>query len=154
AIIAVGMTMVIITGGIDLSVGSLIALSAVAAAWLIKGHGGTGASGLTLAGCCLAAMAFCGVIGGLSGIVITRFNVPPFIATLAVMQVASGLAFIIAKGESIYDIPPSFTWLGRGASLLSIPNAAALMAAIYTFAHFLMTRTVIGRHIYAVGGSA
>lgn len=154
AIIAVGMTMVIITGGIDLSVGSLIALSAVGAAWMIQRGGGTNAGFWTLFGCCLAAVALCGLVGAFSGLVITRFNVPPFIATLAVMQVASGLAFIIAQGQSIYDIPPSFTWLGRGADIFALPNAALLMLIVYVAAHVIMTRTATGRHIYAVGGSA
>jgi ribose transport system permease protein len=154
AIIAVGMTMVIITGGIDLSVGSLIALSAVVTAWLIRRAGGESASAAALLGCSLAAIAMCGAVGGFSGLMITMFRIPPFIATLAMMQVASGLAFIIAQGQSIYDIPASFTRLGRGADLAGIPNAVALMAALYLLAHILMTRTVTGRRIYAVGGNA
>src|SRR5690606_31344103 len=81
------------------------------------------------------------------------FNVPPFIATLGVMLVASGLAYIISSGESIYEIPDSYVWLGRGADFLSIPNAVILMAVIYLLAHILMTRTKLGRYIYAVGGN-
>lgn len=153
AIIAVGMTMVIITGGIDLSVGSLVALSAVAATWLIRKWGGGEASGGTMWLASLAAIAFSGLVGIFSGLMITGFRIPPFIATLAMMQVASGLAFIIAQGHSIYDLPLSFTWLGRGESLFTLPNAVVLMALIYVGAHFLMGNTVIGRRIYAVGGN-
>jgi ribose transport system permease protein len=154
AVIAIGMTMVIITGGIDLSVGSLVALSAVVAAWLIRYAGGENAStgGMTLA--CLGAIAACGAVGAFSGAVITLFRIPPFIATLAMMQVASGLAFLLAEGQSIYQIPEAFTWLGRGADLFGIPNAVLLMAALYAAACVLMSRTVLGRHIYAVGSNA
>jgi ribose transport system permease protein len=154
AIIAVGMTAVIITGGIDLSVGSLIALSAVITVWLIRAWGGSGASTGALLVAPLAAIALCGVVGSFSGLMITSFRIPPFIATLAMMQVASGMAFIITQGQSIYDIPASFTWLGRGTSLATLPNAVVLMALIYAAAHILMTRTMTGRRIYAVGGNA
>lgn len=153
AIIAVGMTMVIITAGIDLSVGSLIALSAVATAWLIQAMGGAGAGWCVMLTASLAAILMCGAVGLFSGFMITQFRIPPFIATLAVMQVASGLAYIISSGESIYDIPDSFVWLGRGADFFSLPNAVVLMLAIYAIAHVLMTRTTLGRYIYAVGGN-
>lgn len=153
AIIAVGMTMVIITAGIDLSVGSLIALSAVVAAWLIRAMGGVAASVPEMILASLLAILICGLVGLFSGLVITQFSVPPFIATLGMMLVASGLAYIIARGESIYDIPDSYVWLGRGADFLSIPNAVVLMVLIYVAAHILMTRTKLGRYIYAVGGN-
>ncbi len=153
AIIAVGMTMVILTAGIDLSVGSLVALSAVVAAWLIGWFGGAGASSFQMVLAALGAIAAAGAIGLFTGFTITAFRIPPFIATLGVMQVASGLAYILSGGESIYDIPDSFVWLGRGADVLSIPNAVVLLVLIYLLAHILMTRTTLGRYIYAVGGN-
>jgi ribose transport system permease protein len=153
AILAVGMTMVIITAGIDLSVGSLIALSAVVAAWIIRAMGGEAASFGVLLFASTAAIFMCGLVGLATGLTITRFKVPPFITTLAVMLVASGFAYILSRGESIYEIPDSYVWLGRGADLLSIPNAVILMAMIYALAHILMTRTTLGRYIYAVGGN-
>ena len=153
AIIAIGMTMVILTGGIDLSVGSLIALSAVVTAWLIRAWGGTSASGVTMVAASLAAIALCGLVGLFSGLMITQFKIPPFIATLAMMQVASGGAFIVARGQSINAIPASFIWLGRSANLASLPNAVVLMLLLYAAAHLFMTRTTGGRHIYAVGGN-
>lgn len=153
AIIAVGMTMVIITAGIDLSVGSLIALSAVVAAWIIREMGGEDATFMVMLMASLAAILMAGLVGFASGITITQFKVPPFIATLAVMLVASGFAYIISRGESIYEIPDAYVWLGRGADLFSIPNAVILMAIIYLLAHILMTRTTLGRYIYAVGGN-
>ena len=155
AILAVGMTMVIVTGGIDLSVGSLIALAAVVTASLIGRMGGeeAGTGAMVLGG--LATMVLCGAIGAFSGVMITRFRVPPFIATLAVMQVASGLAYIISEGRPVYRLPQSFVLLGRGADpVLGIPWAVLLMGVLYAAAHVLMSRTTLGRYIYAVGGNA
>jgi len=155
AILAIGMTMVIITGGIDLSVGSLIALSAVTTALLIRDLAGAeqaGAVGMVL--CCLAGIMMCGALGLFSGFTVAIFAIPPFIVTLAMMLVASGLAYIFAEGQSIYQVPKSFVWLGRGADLFGIPNAVVLMAILYVVAHVLMTRMRLGRYIYAVGGNA
>jgi ribose transport system permease protein len=154
AIIAIGMTMVIITGGIDLSVGSLVAFSAVVAASVIANAGGAQAGALAMIGGSLSAILICGLIGALAGAVITQFNIPPFITTLGWMLVASGLAYIVAGGESIYDLPNSFIWLGRGADFLAIPNAVVLMLVLYAAAYFMMSHTIWGRHIYAVGGNA
>ena len=154
AIMAIGMTLVIITGGIDLSVGSLLALSAVATAWLIGAWGGANASPGAMMAAALIAVLLSTAVGGFSALMITVFRIPPFIATLAMMQVASGLAFIVTKGQSLYDIPASFTWLGRGTGVASLPNSVLMMAGLYVLAHFLMTRSVTGRHIYAVGGNA
>ncbi|MEX1048513.1 MAG: hypothetical protein WED15_03230 [Akkermansiaceae bacterium] len=154
AIIAIGMTMVIITGGIDLSVGSLLALSAVLVSRFIRDFaGGVGATfgGMLLA--CLAAIILCGIIGAFSGAMITRFSIPPFIVTLAMMLVASGLAYILAEGQSIYQIPDSFVWLGRGSDLFNLPNAVVLMLILYVLAQVLMSRMRLGRHLYAVGGN-
>jgi ribose transport system permease protein len=154
AIIAIGMTMVIITGGIDLSVGSLLALSAVVAARLIRDFsGGVEASIGGMVFACIAAIMLCGIIGAFSGAMITRFSIPPFIVTLAMMLVGSGLAYILAGGQSIYQIPDSFVWLGRGADLFGLPNAVVLMLVLYGLAHVLMSRMKLGRHLYAVGGN-
>jgi ribose transport system permease protein len=154
AIIAIGMTMVIITGGIDLSVGSLIALSAVLAARFIRDYAGAEQAsvlGMTLAA--IAAILICGLIGAFSGGMITVFGIPPFIVTLAMMLVGSGLAYLLAAGQSIYQLPESFVWLGRGEGLWQIPNAVWLMLVLYVAAHVLMSRMRLGRHLYAVGGN-
>jgi ribose transport system permease protein len=154
AIIAIGMTMVIITAGIDLSVGSLIAFSAVLAAGFIRDYaGGLSATPLGMTLACIAAIAVCGIVGAFSGAMITRFGIPPFIVTLAMMLVGSGLAYILAKGQSIYQIPDSFVWLGRGADLFGLPNAVVLMVILYAIAHVVMTRMKLGRYLYAVGGN-
>ncbi len=154
AIVAIGMTIVIITGGIDLSVGSLIALSAVVAAKLIRdAAGGLSASPMSMAACCAAAIVVCGFVGAFTAAMITRFDVPPFIVTLAMMLVGSGLAYRISKEQSIYEIPDSFVWLGRGADLFGLPNAVVLMLVLYAAAHVLMSRMRLGRYLYAVGGN-
>ncbi|RMG39288.1 MAG: ABC transporter permease [Planctomycetota bacterium] len=154
AIVAVGMTVVIITGGIDLSVGSLIALSAVASTLLIRDVGGAAAADpLSMTLCCAAGILLSGAIGAFSGAMVTLFGVPPFIVTLGMMLFASGLAFILSRGESVYQVPDSFVWLGRGADLAGIPNAVVLMLLLYVVAHVLMSRTAWGRYVYAVGGN-
>ncbi len=155
AIIAIGMTLVIITGGIDLSVGSLIALSAVVTARLIRDVAGAEAAsttGMVLAS--LGGILVCALCGLFSGSMVTMFAIPPFIVTLAMMLATSGLAYILADGQSINQVPDRFIWLGRGADLLWFPNAVLLMLLLYALAHVMMTRMVIGRYIYAVGGNA
>jgi ribose transport system permease protein len=155
AILAIGMTMVIITAGIDLSVGSLIALSAVVTAWIVGRLGGVEASVAGMLAGGIGAMLLCGILGAFSGLMITRRKVPPFIATLGMMQVASGIAYIISRGKPVYQLPDSFVALGRGADpLLGMPWAVILMIVLYVAAHLLMSRTVLGRYIYAVGGNA
>lgn len=153
AIVAAGMTMVIITGGIDLSVGSLIALSTVVTAWLVRRNGGVDASTATLMAASLGGIAICASFGSFSGLMITRFELPPFIATLAIMLVARGFAYILSEGRPIYEFPERFTWLGRGSIGPGIPAAVALMLVIYALAWVLMSKTRLGRHIYAVGGN-
>jgi ribose transport system permease protein len=155
AIMAIGMTMVIITGGIDLSVGSLTALSSVVATRLVRDHlGGVDAAGGGLVAAGVAAIATCALVGWGTGAVITLFHVPPFIVTLATMLVAGGLASILAAGESIHQVPESFVRLGRGADVAGLPNAMLLTVVLYAVAHVLLSRTRLGRHLYAVGGNA
>jgi len=80
-------------------------------------------------------------------------RVPPFIVTLAMMLVASGAAYLLTHGQSVYQVPDSFVWLGRGTNWFGLPNAVLLMALLYIVAHLVMSRTVLGRWIYAVGGN-
>jgi len=154
AIVAIGMTLVIITSGIDLSVGSVIALSAVMTAHFIRDFaGGESASTLGMTAACLSAIALCGFIGAFSAWMINRFDVPPFIVTLSMMLMVSGGAYIDSRGVSIAGLPSSFVWLGRGADLFGLPNAVVLMVVLYVLAHILMSRTTLGRYLYAVGGN-
>ena len=155
AIIAIGMTMVIITTGIDLSVGSLIAFSGVIVACSARELGVNPDSGiLLLIGCVLLGIAGCGLLGAFSGVMVTAFGIHPFIVTLSIMSIARGMSFIIADGPSDVVIETeSYRFLGGESSLMGIPNSVILMMLLYVLAHLLMTRTVLGRHIYAVGGN-
>ena len=154
AIMAIGMTLVIVTAGIDLSVGSLLALSAVIATRLIRDYAGAeDASATAMVVCCAVAIACCGSVGALTGTLVTWGSLPPFIVTLGMMLVARGLAFKIADGQSIFEVPESFVGLGRGTLLGRIPNAVYVMLALYVVAHLVMTRTTLGRYVYAVGGN-
>ncbi|MEC7861926.1 MAG: ABC transporter permease, partial [Verrucomicrobiota bacterium] len=154
AILAIGMTMVIITAGIDLSVGSMIALSAVVAASIIEKMGGAAeASTSAFLIASLAGVLVCTLSGAFTGIMVSQFSIPPFIATLAMMQVLRGIAFKIANNETISDVPATFQWLGNGLSY-GIPNCVILMIILYTLAHIMMTKTQLGRYIYAIGANA
>ena len=153
AIIAIGMTLVIITAGIDLSVGSLIAFSGVIAALTIQALGGTAPSTSHLWIGSLAAILLCAGIGMTTGGLVTAFRIPPFIVTLGVMFIAKGLAFILSDSEPITVENDGFAWLGRGSDLLGLPNSVTLMIILFVAAHVLMSRTSIGRYVYAVGGN-
>ena len=153
AIIAIGMTMVIITAGIDLSVGSLVALASVCAALVIRENGGKDASvGVMIAGC-MCGTVVCGLGGLFNGIMVTKFRVPPFIITLSVMMMARGLARRLSNELSIQALPDSFAWLGAG-TIGGIPNPVILMLVLYAIAHVAMSNTVFGRYVYSVGGNA
>ena len=153
AIIAIGMTLVIVTAGIDLSVGSLIALAAVTSMMLIRDV--AGAEDATITGmilCGLAGVGACGLMGLISGFFVAAFRLPAFIVTLAMMLMARGLAMMLTRAESINEVPDAFGWLGAGRTV-GIPNSVILMFALYGAAHFVMSRTKLGRHIYAIGGN-
>jgi len=152
AIIAIGMTMVIVTAGIDLSVGSLIALSGVIGTLIMKQLGGLSAPAWTVAVGFLAGTLACGALGAFAGVLVARFRVAPFITTLALMMVARGLAFLITGGFSIYQVPKALPWLGQGRTL-GVPHTVILLVGLYAVAHVFMSRTRLGRYIYAVGGN-
>jgi ribose/xylose/arabinose/galactoside ABC-type transport system permease subunit len=144
-ILAVGMTAVILTGGIDLSVGSVAALAGVVAA-IIASSGGS---------VFLAALAALGVglaVGLFNGLVIAQFRVPPFVTTLAMLTICRGLAFIVTGGRSIGNLPSSFGFLGR-ERLLGVPVPVLLMLVVFACGWFVLKRMTLGRYIYAVGGN-
>ena len=154
AIIAIGMTMVIITGGIDLSVGSLVALASVGTAIMIRDAGGGAHAGLSMViGAAIAGIGICTLAGAFNGYMVTTFQLPPFIVTLSMMMMASGLSYRLSSGRSIPELPTSFFWLGRG-EVAGIPNPILLMLLLYIIAHIAMSRTVFGRYVYAIGGNA
>lgn len=153
AIIAIGMTMVIITGGIDLSVGSLVALSAVTAALFLRNYaGGRDATSVMVIVAISLALLNSAMAGLVTGRLITRYQLPPFIATLGMMMIASGLAFRLSKGSSIPELPASFFVLGR-STIYGIPCPVLIMVFAYIIADLIMSRTVFGRYVYAIGGN-
>lgn len=153
AIMAIGMTMVIISGGIDLSVGSLAAFSAVLSCFLIdKFGGGMEASASSLILFSMLSILACGAVGFFSGYMVTKNHIPPFIMTLAMMLIARGFASILSNGETI-QVNESYTWLGTGASFFGIPNTVVLMIILYVLAYIVMNKMRFGRHLYAVGGN-
>ncbi len=153
AIIAIGMTMVIITAGIDLSVGSLIAFSGVITALTIQSLGGDAPTTGHLWLGALAGILVCSLAGFFTGGLVTLFRIPAFIATLGIMFIAKGLAFIFSDSAPIPVTNEAFGWLGRGRDFFGLPNSVTLMLILFAMAHVLMTRTSIGRYIYAVGGN-
>ena len=144
-IISVGMTFVILTGGIDLSVGSLVALSGIAFGSAVQAHAPLGVAIIVGLGTGL----LCGVTNGL---LITFGRLPPFIATLGMMSVARGLALIISDGRPISGFSLAFRSLATG-DLLGVPAPVFLMVLLYAAAHFILRRTVLGRYTYAIGGN-
>jgi len=153
ALIAIGMTMVVILREIDLSVGSLVALASVTATVFIRDiGGGAEASGLMVALGCLLALTVSGSAGAISGLLLTCVRLPSFLVTLAMMLIARGLAQRISGQESINQLPPAFREAGGGA-IGGIPNPVWLMLLMYSVAHFVMSRTVFGRMLYAIGGN-
>lgn len=154
AIIAIGMTLVILTGGIDLSVGSLVALAAVSSALVLRDwFGGTAAGAAMVVASVAIGIGVCAAAGACNGLLITAFGLPPFIVTLGMMLMASGCAFRLSAGQSIPEVPDSFAWLGRDVTL-GLPNPVWLMLGLYISAHVVMSRTVFGRYVYAIGGNA
>ncbi|MCP3726143.1 ribose ABC transporter permease [Paraburkholderia sp. CNPSo 3272] len=148
ALIAFGMTLVILLGGIDLSAGSVLALSSVIIATLLSG--GTPAIVATLAG-----LVAGGLMGFANGLVISKGKVAPFIATLGSMTVLRGLALVVSNGSPISSFNSDFfSLLGGGYVARLVPIPVVLMLAMFGVFWVLLRKTVFGRHIYATGGNA
>jgi ribose transport system permease protein len=136
-------------------VGSQVALSAVLATlWIRDLAGAEHASAGGMIACCLAAVLFCGLVGLINGLLVTLFEAPPFIVTLGMMSIARGLAYILAEGQAIYQLPQEFTALGLGTLPGGLPIAVVLMLLLYFVAHVVMGHTTLGRYVYAVGSNA
>ncbi|MCD8352268.1 MAG: ABC transporter permease [Planctomycetaceae bacterium] len=144
-ITAIGMTMVILTGGINLSVGGTLALSAWVGAFSIL-------QGVPWPIACVICLVIGALVGVVNGIAVAKIGIPPLIATLALEQVTRGLQLVFSKGKPLYGFPEAFLEFGAGR-IFGIP-----MPVIWTFALFLvfswfLARTTFGRTIYAVGGN-
>jgi ribose transport system permease protein len=145
AIVAVGMTFVIITGGIDLSVGSVLAFAGVVMASAL--HAGVPVP-LAL-GVALGTGLLCGL---LNGALITLGRLPPFIATLGMMSVARGTALMFTEGRPVSGFSDGFRSLATG-EVVGVPVSVIIMVGVYALAHVVLTRTKLGRYTYAIGGN-
>lgn len=145
-IISIGMTFVILVAGIDLSVGAVLALSGMLATLLIS-------SGMDPILAIVITLVVGAFLGFINGFISTKFKVPAFIATLAMMVSARGVAFLTTDGRPIYDLPASFTALG-GNVFGRIPVTAIIWIVFTVIAIVALKYTTFGRKIYAVGGNA
>ena len=160
-LLAIGMTFVILTAGIDLSIGSLVAFAGLVAAAVSKGglsNRFTVGAGQEAAsqGWYLAALAaiVVGVAGGLlQGFAITRLKVPPFVVTLGGMSAWRGAALLFAAGGPISGFEPDFVWIGQGKIFNQVPVPVIIFLTFAVLAHVVLRYTRYGRQIYAVGGN-
>ncbi len=168
SIIAVGMTFVIITAGIDLSVGSIQGLVGVVTALVLMNPGLVGRFGMSVIFLACVAGILAGLaVGLLNGLAVAWLRMQPFIVTLAMMWIVRGAAEVITDGAPIGVVDPSspygalrnhilqnkFTWIAMGYAG-PIPIAALIALIVIVFGHILLRRTVFGRHVYALGGNA
>lgn len=147
--VSLGQTLVLVTGGIDLSVTAVVALASVAGAKVMTEAGGL-APGNALLGV-LAMLAVGLAVGLFNGLAVARLRMPPFLATLAVMTFASGFAIWSTRSQGIAGLPAGFRALG--GELGGVPLSLLLVAPLAVGAHLLLQRTVFGRWLYAVGGN-
>jgi putative xylitol transport system permease protein len=147
-ILAVGMTYVVLTGGIDLSVGALLAFSGIVSAWLVASDGSYGVGTSVLAGLGVGLL-----LGSVNGLLIARFSVPPFVATLGMLSAARGFTYIFNDGMPVSDLPASFLAIGA-ARIGGVPLPILIFAAVVLLFWFVLRYTIYGRYIYAVGGNA
>jgi ribose transport system permease protein len=143
-IIALGMTVIIIAGGIDLSVGSILALAGLLGAMTMEKHGIAWG---------IAAGMLVGMLCGLAnGVMITSLRISPFIVTLGTMGIYRGLALIISKGLPVHEIPPSFSYLGEG-TLLGVPFVLWILLLCAVVTHIVLEHTRHGRYAFSIGSN-
>jgi ribose transport system permease protein/inositol transport system permease protein len=143
-VLAIGMTFVICSAGIDLSVGSILALSGVVGAMLTSNLDLPWWIGI--AGC-LATGAF---VGAVNGFLLTKGAIPPFIVTLGMLGVARGFALVLSDGVSIYGLPPQMVWLGQGRPL-GVPTPVVILLLTALAAHVLLSQTRFGIYAQVIG---
>lgn len=147
SLVAIGMTFVIITGGIDLSVGSVISFVGIITTSMIKDFG----QSLPLA---IVFGLFIGiVIGFVNGILVSYIKMPAFITTMGMMTILRGLGYIYTKGYPIYDLPKEFKYIGQGY-IGRIPVPTIILLGVAIIAYIVLRKTIFGRHIQAIGGNA
>jgi ribose transport system permease protein len=143
---ALGMTLVIITGGIDLSVGSILAIAGLFGTMAIK-------DGYPIPLAILIGIASGLLCGLLNGLMITQLRINPFIVTLGTLEAYRGFALVVSKGLPVHEIPDSFSYLGDG-NLLGIPFSLWLLALCAVLMHFVLEHTKLGRYAFAIGSNS
>jgi len=154
--LSIGMTLIILTGGIDLSVGAILAFGGAVAAGLLKNGVDLAAAGehvqFTPFGAATAGVLAGGVLGWLNGFFITKFRLPPFVATLGMLSIARGLTMLWTGGFPITALGDSFDFIGSG-SWLRVPMPVWICAGLVAVFHLISRHTQLGRYVYAVGGN-
>lgn len=154
--IATGMTLIVLTAGIDLSVGSVLALCGALTAGLFKnGLEFVSADlyiGFTVLGAILGGLLLGALLGWFNGFTVTKFNVPPFVATLAMLTIARGFTMLYTKGHPISNLGNHFAYIGNG-SFIGIPVPVWIALVVVLIAVFITQKTKLGRYIYAIGGN-
>jgi ribose transport system permease protein len=145
AILALGQVYVIISGGIDLSVGSILALSGVISAQLLV-------SGWPTALAIVVGILAGALLGFINGLVITKGNLPPFIVTLGMMGVARGLSLVLTDGLPVSGLPETFTKLGN-ETIFYIPIPVIFLIVVAIISSFILSRTIFGRYVYSIGSN-
>ncbi|GAB1482719.1 ABC transporter permease [Treponema sp.] len=139
------MTAIILTGGIDLSVGSTIGITAVAGAMFMS-------SGVPISVSILLVLLIGSAAGAFNAFCINVFSIPPLITTLGSMTALRGLIYVITGGKSVYGIPPSFKVIGQG-DIYSMPISAIIMVIVFIIGYIILNKTIFGRKIYGIGGN-
>ena len=161
AMLAAGLTFVIILGGIDISVGAVGALAGIVASVLARDLPGISSTLIgSLVILIVSALLVGTACGTINGIMITRFKVVPMIATLAMLTIARGFSFVFAGGTSVFDIPSAFSWLGATRLIQTearptgwLPVITIFVALNVVIMAVLLSKTVFGRHVYATGSN-
>jgi ribose transport system permease protein len=145
AILAAGQTFVILTGGIDLSVGSILAVGSTASTDLAV-------RGVPVPLAILIGFGMGGIMGGLTGLIVSRTKIPPFIVTLGMLNIGRGTNYIWGGARVVSNLPASFSVLGRGY-VLGIPAPVLVMVVVYILGFLVLTQTKFGRALYGIGGN-
>lgn len=145
-ILAIGMTVVCLTGGIDLSVGSIVAFSGIVTAGLMRD------SGLPLIVVVLIAILVGALMGLYNGYFVAYWNAAPFVVTLSMMTIGRGMTYVYCNGRPISNLPTNFLAIGKG-SIAGIPVPTIILIVVFLLASVMLTKLKFGRYIYAVGGN-
>jgi ribose transport system permease protein len=144
ALLAIGQTFVVVSGGIDLSLGSLLALVSVLGGMQLVAFG--------LVPGILGGIAVATVAGGLNGLLVAGTRIPPFIVTLGMLSLARGTAFTVTGGMPVVGLPPEVQVIGAG-NVGPLPMPGVIAGVVFLAAHWLLGRTAFGRYVYAMGGN-